>query len=320
MRHMFLGFVFLFAQTALADECENIRNALNELPPSGGEVIVGPGNYTCDHPIIMDRSNVILRGTPETFLRLADNSNSPLIIMGAIETPPRPVANISVVNLQLDGNRQHQQIECWGGPCDAGGKANIRNNGITVRGVTNGVIRNIKITSPRSGGVVSEKGCVNLFIDGLKVTDSQFDGFAGYETTGSVLSNMVLSSNLAAGISLDIRFHGNTIRDSILANNRDVGIFMRYADENLFENLKIENSGNHGVFVAEAEEPGTCPRGNIFAGLTVEHSKGYGFLLNNDCEGNRLVGKIEFRKNSAGCLREPSRDRLGRPAQFICEE
>src|ERR1035437_3616624 len=116
---------------AHADACAPIRDALSKLPPLGGEVVIPDGTYVCDSPIILNRDFVTLRGLGNATLRLADKANSPQIIMGNTETPPALVHDIHVVNLKLEGNRHHQQMECWGGPCDAGGLANIRNNGIS---------------------------------------------------------------------------------------------------------------------------------------------------------------------------------------------
>ena len=312
-------FMIFVSRSAQADSCQSIRDALVHLPAQGGEAVIPDGHYVCDKPIILNRSGVTLRGLGNATLRLGDNANSPLVIMGNSNTPPAPVHDVHIANLKIDGNRRHQQMECWGGPCDSGGLANIRNNGVTVRGVVDGSMKNISVVSPRSGGVVTEKGCVRLMIDGLTVTDSEFDGFAGYETTGSTLSHMNLSGNSAAGISIDIRFHGNTIRDSLLSHNGDVGIFMRYANDNRFEDLIIEDSGNHGVFLAAAEMAGTCPINNEFLNLTVLRSHGFGFQLNDECAGNKLTGHAVFQKNTAGCYHEPSAGRVGAPDQITCE-
>jgi len=305
--------------TAQADSCAFIRESLAKLPANGGEVIVPHGVYVCDSPVILDRDNVSLRGEGNVTLVLKDNANSPVIVMGDVQTPPKLVYGVRVQDIRIDGNRLHQQGECWHGDCDSGGTAFIRNNGITVRGIVDGSIKNVFITGARSGGVVTERGCKNLVIDGLAVTDSHFDGFAGYETSGAVLSHMNLYANKAAGISIDIRFSGNTIRDSHLYRNGDVGIFMRDSNDNKFENLLIEESGSHGIFLAFVEGTSTCPLNNEFLNLTVLRSKGIGFLMNNDCAGNRLVGEAQFRQNRDGCIREPRSGVLGKPTSLICE-
>lgn len=220
---MVLCHSFVGASSLPKDDCSFIREKILQLPPTGGEVEVPSGAYACHSPIILDRSHLRLKGQGDVKIRLAKNANAPVIIMGDAATPPRPLRDIQVSNLQIDGNRWHQKYECWGGYCDTGGTTFVRNNGITVRGVTNGLIKDVYITSTRSGGVVTERGCFDLEIDNLTSVDNEFDGFAGYETFGARLTRLNLSHNQAAGISLDIRFHGNIMRDVKIENNGDVG-------------------------------------------------------------------------------------------------
>lgn len=301
---VFLGFNPSNSINAVVDDCSFIREQLALLPPEGGTVLIPSGTYTCSAPIIMDRDHQTLRGQGAVTLRLADNINAPLVVMGELATPPRLIHDVNVLDLNIDGNRKYQRQECWGGPCDSGGTSNIRNNGITVRGIIDGRIQNVAITGPRSGGVVTEKGCDHLIVDGLTVTDSEFDGFAGYLTTNSIFTNMDLSHNANAGISIDIGFHKNIIRNTRITFNRDVGIFMRDSNSNLFDNVDIEDSGNHGIFVAQVDDNSTCPTDNEFHDLTVVRSQGAGFRLNNACVQNRLTGTAVFRQNRDHCISE----------------
>jgi polygalacturonase len=77
------------AETVIEKTCEAIQKAIYQLPSDGGELTLLPGTYTCIHPIIIDKHNVTLRGAgPATLLRLADNANAPVIIMGLAENIP----------------------------------------------------------------------------------------------------------------------------------------------------------------------------------------------------------------------------------------
>jgi hypothetical protein len=302
------------------DDCSFIRARINELSSLGGDVVVPQGTYTCLAPIILDRNHTHLIGQGEVKLQLGRNVNAPVIVMGDAVTPPKPLEDIHVINIKIDGNRWHQKFECWGGACDSGGTAFIRNNGITVRAITNGKIQNVSITGARSGGVVTEKGCYDLVIDGLSATDNEFDGFAGYETFGSQLTNMNLSGNRAAGISLDIRFHGNLFKNVQMEKNGDVGIFMRDANSNVFEKVSISDSGSHGVFLAQDYGPSTCSVGNEFENLTVVRSRGFGFRLNDRCEGNRLTGVTRFIENRDGCISEVAGAHLEVEGTIQCQD
>ncbi|MEQ1879022.1 MAG: right-handed parallel beta-helix repeat-containing protein [Bdellovibrionia bacterium] len=310
-----------FAVAAPAvDECQFIRDEIQRLPAAGGEVAIPEGTYTCMSPIVLDRSHAHLTGKGDVLLRLGRNVNAPVLVMGDAATPPRSLEDVRVSNLKIDGNRWYQKFECWGGACDSGGTAFIRNNGITVRGLTRGKIQNVAVTSARSGGVVTEKGVYDLVIEGLLATDNEFDGFAGYETFGARLTGLNLSRNRAAGISIDIRFHGNHFKDVRIENNGDVGIFMRDSNMNVFENVSILNSGSHGVFLAQDFGPSTCSVGNEFENLTVVHSRGSGFRLNDACEGNHLTGLARFLQNRDGCVTEAEGARLEVKGQIQCEQ
>lgn len=333
----FLGFIFLpcflinlISHSAIAgsrkhesgspDECTFIREALKQLPIDGGEFLIPAGHYTCHSPIVIDKSHITLTSAGDVTLKLGDVSDSPVIVMGDIQTPPRHLRNIRVTNIKINGNRQNQTRECWGGPCDSGGTSLIRNNGITIRGVTNGRIENVTVTAARSGGVVSEKGCYGLIINGLTATDNEFDGFAGYETSRATLSNMNLSHNRAAGISIDIRFNGNTIKDTKIEGNGDVGIFMRDSSSNLFENLILADNHNHGVFLAQTDSPANCANDNEFSNLSVLRSRGFGFRLNDACEGNRLSGIAQFLQNRDGCVSQGTSVALEVDGKINCEK
>jgi hypothetical protein len=306
----------------LADECEFIRQALKDLPASGGEVVIPEGEYTCRSPVVLSRSNTGIKGEGDVTLRLADKINAPLIVMGNIETPPEPVENVSVTHLRLDGNKENQQSECWGGECDTGGTSVIRNNGISVRGVHNGLIKHVYIRNTRSGGVVTEKVCRGLVIDHLTSVENYFDGFAGYETEDSKITNTILSNNNAAGISIDIHFSRNHFKNLKIENNRDVGIFMRESNENIFEKVSISKGGNHGVFIARANEHDerTCASDNVFKDLSVVNSKGLGFRLNDICRGNTLTGTSTFIGNYAGaCISKAPGAEIETQGEVICK-
>jgi len=98
-------FLIVLSNPICADECSFIREQLQTLPASGGEIIIPPGLYTCLGPIILDRSNTHLRGLGDVTLHLGKNINSPVIVMGDTATPPRPIFNVSVTHLKIDGNR-----------------------------------------------------------------------------------------------------------------------------------------------------------------------------------------------------------------------
>src|SRR5882762_5162530 len=83
-----------------------IQQAIDQLPASGGEVILAKlTNPVSVHAaIVIDRDNVTLTGDGAVVLRLADAANTPAIVLGqtrAIPTATR--TNIHLRNLIIDG-------------------------------------------------------------------------------------------------------------------------------------------------------------------------------------------------------------------------
>lgn len=289
---------------------KDIQSALDDLPASGGTVLLRPGVYTIDRPVALLRDNQTLRGAgPTTVLRLADNANCPMLVMGTLEnTPSRIVRNLRVSDLELDGNRTNQQVESWR---TTGEGSEIRNNGLTVRGVTDASIERVSCYRARSGGLVTEKDVRRLTVSDLAAWDNHYDGVASYVTEDSVFTRLRLHDNTGAGLSLDHRFCHNTIGDSVMTAN-GVGIFMRNSRDNLFHDLVIRDSREHGVFMAQAAEkdatgewiptPDTECTGNVFTGLQITDSASIGFLVNNDVCVNNLIQSAHFARNKLGGL------------------
>ncbi len=284
-----------------------IQEALRALPEKGGRVVLSAGTYLINVPIVMDRNDQELVGDQErTVLLLAPRANIPLLVIGSMDTPVKHrVSGVQVRKLTLDGNRQQQDSECNGGPCDAGGLSFIRNNALTIRGAEDTRIEHVTARRARSGGVVLEKVCRRIHISDFTSLDNHFDGFAAYETEESFFTRMFLHENRSAGISADIRFNRNIISHTRLENNGSQGIFMRDSNFNNFSRLTINKSGAQGVFIAQADDAVNTPcTGNLFSDISVSFSKGVGFRVNDvSCVANMLANS-HFTANAEGAVSE----------------
>lgn len=230
---------------------QKIQAALDSLPKGGGTVALRPGVYIMDSPVSLNRDNLTLRGAgPATVLRLADKANCPLVVMGTLENvPSRMVSRLRVCDMALDGNRTNQEVECWATSGRDGSE--IRNNCLTVRGVTDSSIERVECYRARSGGLVTEKNVWRLTVTDLTAWDNFYDGVAAYATEESVFTRMILRDNPGAGLSLDHKFNRNVVSDTVMAAN-GCGIFMRDSRENVFQGLLIRGSKEHGIFMAQA--------------------------------------------------------------------
>jgi hypothetical protein len=290
-------------------DCKTIQKAIDALPPIGGMVIIQAGTYNCRAPVVIDRDNVDLRGMGSaSVLRLADNTNAPVLLIGNItETPTVLHTNIHVSDIVIDGNRenQNQTFECWGGECGTGGHTYIRNNGITLRHVSDVLIERVTVKKARSGGLVSERNNQRVSVHDFTSFDNHFDGLAAYLTENSIFSDLYLHDNLAAGLSFDIGFNNNILSNVIITRSGTVGVFMRDSRDNLLNGFQIRNSTEHGVFLAQVGSDNTKPAsGNTLSAIFVSGSGGAGLRANDPSDVNNLVIGSQFIGNSGGCISE----------------
>ena len=287
----------------------DIQHALDALPAAGGEVVLPPGRIEVRQPIILQRDHQTLRGCGvATVLTLADGANCPVIILGEpVNHPQQTIRYLRVSNLSVDGNRAQQSRELWQ---LAGEGSQIRNNGITVQGVSDTTVEHVTAARCRSGGLVTTLGVRRLTVRGLDAFDNEFDGLACYLTTDSVFTDLFLHDNPGAGISLDLSFNHNVISHAVLAAN-DLGIFMRSSRENQFQDVTIRGSHHYGVFMAHVDlqtphgltaAPMTECVENSFTNLTASNCGSAAFRVNNTTCTNNIVIGAQFTDNVKGGL------------------
>jgi hypothetical protein len=286
-----------------------IQAALDNLPETGGEVILPAGEYPVFQPIVLQRSHQTLSGAGDTtILRLATNANCPVIILGEpINHPTHTIRYLSVSNLFIDGNRRQQQRELWK---LSGEGSQIHNNGITVQTVSDSLVEHVTCADCRSGGLVTTRDVRRLTVRKLTAFDNEFDGLACYQTEHSLFTELYLHDNPGAGISLDLAFDHNVISNAVLVAN-DLGVFMRASCDNQFFDVSISDSHHYGVFMAHTEtrtangwgvEPKTECTDNSFTNLGAMRCGSAAFRVNNITCTNNVVIRPQFAKNLKGGL------------------
>ncbi|MGA2855205.1 MAG: right-handed parallel beta-helix repeat-containing protein [Verrucomicrobiota bacterium] len=292
-----------------------IQQALDGLPDSGGVVVLPPGSFEVSQPIELRRDHQTLRGSgPATVLRLADNANCPVIILGEpLNDPVQTIRHLKVAGFFVDGNRVNQQRERWR---LRGEGSEIRNNGVTVQDVSDSTVENVTCARCRSGGLVTTRGVRRLTVRNLTAFDNEFDGLACYQTEDCLFTGLYLHDNPGAGISLDLDFSDNVVSNAVLTGN-DLGVFMRASRGNQFCNVTIRNSRHFGVFMAHVEQQ--TPRGwepvprtgcaqNSFTNLAASDCGGAAFRVNDDTCTNNVVIRPKFDGNARGGLSQAQPD------------
>lgn len=280
----------------------DVQQALAQISPSGGTVVLlaSDGPIPINESIVIDCDNVTLEGRGIVELRLADGANKPVIIVGQARAVPAVTrTNVHLRNLIINGNRSNQSSEF-----DLA-SPELRNNGISLRRVENCSVERVTTFACRSGGLVTELGCRDIRISDFEAYDNEFDGLACYQTEDSLFTSLNLHNNQAAGVSLDIGFVRNTIRDSLLANNRSVGIFVRDSRDNTFANLQISDSAQYGIFLAQVDQDTRTPAiGNKFEGCVITNSGGAGIRVNDASCVNNFLSTSKFLNNIGGPFAE----------------
>ncbi len=286
-----------------------IQQALDALPDTGGEVVLPEGEFLINQPVVLRRSHQTLRGAGDaTILRLVADANCPVIIMGEpVNHPKHTIKHLSVRDLFIDGNRRLQQRELWR---LEGEGSQIRNNGITVQSVSDSLVEHVTCADCRSGGLVTTHDVRRLTVRKLTAFDNQFDGLACYQTEHCLFTDLYLHDNPGAGISLDLAFNHNVVSNAVLVAN-DLGVFMRASRDNHFFDVSIRDSHHYGVFMAHAETrttkgwgpaPQTACTDNAFTNLNATRCGGAAFRVNNvTCTNNVIISPL-FAINRKGSL------------------
>jgi hypothetical protein len=288
-----------------------IQRALDNLP-ADGEVVLPAGQYEISRPLLLRHDREALRGSgPDTILRLADDANCPVVVIGpALDNPKVTCTRLRLSNLLIDGNRRNQKTEHWRTADDG---SEINNNGVHIWNSTGVTVDHVICCRCRSGGVVTA-GVRRLRLNAYRAYDNQFDGLACYQTSESLFSALSLHDNVAAGISVDLDFHGNCISNAVLTAN-DLGIFMRDSRDNTFKGLTIAKCRHHGIFMAQATvptaagwqlAPNTQCTGNTFVNLVVRDCAGRAFQVNDASCSNNVISNATFLRNAQGGLYQPA--------------
>jgi len=187
-----------------------IQQSVNSMK-NGGTITLPNEVIRINTPLLVTNSNVRIVGDTNTILKLDDNSNCPIIVIGI--QGGDVITNSELISLQLDGNRTNQCREIWK-LSDIGYP--IYNNGIVIQNARDIFLYDIITSNCRSGGLVSTLNVNKLVVVNYVSFNNQFDGISCYQTSNSYFINLYLHDNIAAGISVDMGFNYNIFKNIII--------------------------------------------------------------------------------------------------------
>jgi parallel beta-helix repeat protein len=250
---------------------EEIIQALNALPETGGEVVILDGTYNVTASINVPKNNVSIRGNGNaTILKRmynSTNTDSGSTARGLITLNEK--SGCKIQGLQIDGNKATYTASYNYGIC----LYSSSNNTITGNTCNNNNI-GIRFDSSSNKNIVTDNTC-NSNGNGIRFDSSSNDNTIADNTCNNNSSNGIYLSS-----SSDNTVTGNT------CNNNYYGIFLYSSSNNTIIGNTCNNS-NNGIRLYLSSN------NNTVTGNTCNNNSSNGIYLysssNNTVTGNTCI-------------------------------
>ncbi|NLS95701.1 MAG: right-handed parallel beta-helix repeat-containing protein [Planctomycetaceae bacterium] len=238
-----------------AAEYENLQAAFDAVPAGGGLVILPPGRFLIEQPLVLSRSETRVVGAgAATCLVNTNQKGQPTLIVRPAEIEKNPRARLWRVQL-----------------------ADFR-----ICGDPNAI--DAKSTEPKSGDGLLAHGVNELFVHGLSIDHHGGNGIrmvACYEDAR--VSNSIVTYNRQAGLAIE-ECHDIVVNANQLEENQDA---LRCIDSfNLCMNgNNLDDHLGNGVVIENTY-------GSVVSGNMIEECAGIAIILDRDCYGITLSANV----------------------------
>lgn len=253
----------------------SIQKQIDLLFDKGGIVLLKSGTYIIRKPVILN-PNITLQGAgaDKTILKLADGVRDCVIGACGSIIPYRPVFNITIRDLTIDGNAGHNSDPAKG-------------SGIRLEGVYNYKIENVHVKN-----TAGFAGIYTNTFDYYNATPQNKRSFI----LNCTVENSKHGSDGLYGHGIYVTSAGNdnvVIKGNIARDNDGTGIFA----EDMLSNILIENNkaynnkGNSGIWINETRNSivrFNDIRGNLIRGITLG-GENPEYNRNNLVYGNTVI-------------------------------
>lgn len=250
-----------------------INEVIDNLPSSGGEIVLLDGTFIVDGSIIIP-SNVSIKGQgSSTTIKIKDNHNTNLL--GVFQNSDAVGGNtyINLSSFKLDGNKSNNS-------------APTIHEGIQFTNTSFSIIRNVDISNFLEAGTTLYS-CSNISFSGNIMKDNKFginlalsnhNTISGNIFNGSQFSNGSLSESNNNSISANI-FQGSTDRSGLYVwNNSENNAIVGNTFQNNYLNGLLLSSNNNIV-------SGNSSQGNNVYGIYLS-SANNNIIVGNTCKDN----------------------------------
>jgi hypothetical protein len=281
----------------ISDSAVAINNAINSLPPGGGDVIFPPGDYLLKSTVNIGNGSSATRSTKRGVRLLGQG------------VPSWPVGDNKFgdlpTNVQLNwGGAVNGLMISVNGPLQGWGVENmllmgksVAGAGLNVRGASNGQVRNLSIMGQQVGAIMSRPvvpfasgypGCEHNYYENVNIEVPAFAYakgiYLGIDGTPTPVTDDTFYSTF---INLEVELVSTTLKT--------YGIYLEVCDGNVFYNTGVQSLGGLGavgIVFDYSKEGGGYPNGNGFFGLDIAGFAGGGKQI--ETTGNATISAMNY--------------------------
>ena len=246
-----------------AAEYENLQAALDAVPEQGGLIVLPPGQFMIDQPLVLTRGETRIIGAgAATCLVNTNEEGKPTLIVRPVDIEESPRSRIWRVQL-----------------------ADFR-----ICGDPNAV--NAKSTEPKSGDGVFAHGVHEIYFHGMSIDHHGGNGInmVNCEEDARV-SDSILTYNRKAGLAID-GGHDIVVNANHFEENQDAVHCIDSFNLCMNGNNLDDHLGN-GVIIENTY-------GSVLSGNMIEECQGIGIILDRDCYGITLSANVIAHNFSGG--------------------
>jgi parallel beta-helix repeat protein len=260
------------------DDQEEIIQALNDLPETGGEVVILDGTYNITASINIPKDNVSLRGNGNatTLRRMynSTNTDSGPTARGLITLNEK--SGCKIQGLQIDGNRATYTVSY--------------NYGIYLYRSNNNTITDNTCTYNNNLGIyLSFSG--NNTVTNNTCNDNSSTGIDLYSSSNNTVTNNTCTNN-NTGIYLSSSSNSNTVTGNT-CNDSDYGIFLIASSNNTIIGNTCNNNNETGIYLYGFSN-------SMVTGNTCTNNNRYGIFLDSFSNDNTITGNTCNNNSSSG--------------------
>jgi parallel beta-helix repeat protein len=270
------------------DDQVEIIQALNDLPATGGEVVILDGTYNITASINIPKDNVSLRGNGNaTILKRmynSTNTDSGSTAKGLITLNGK--SGCKIQGLQIDGNKATYTASY--------------NSGIHLYSSSNNTVTSNTCNNNNNSGIYLFSSSSDNTVTG-NTCNNNYYGISLYSSSNNTVTGNIYNNN-NYGIYLSALSSDNTVTGNTCDNN-NYGIHLYSSSNNTVTSNTYNNNNSYGIYLYSSSNNNTVTGNTCIRGTgtpedytTDQHTillsgtdNDYNLISSNNCMGKAVV-------------------------------